>query len=61
MRLRLIPSRSELPTLLLYLSAAALYIGIGLITTDFLLSMPVALGYLLVVVWLLPALVRRLR
>jgi hypothetical protein len=65
MRLRLnladaIPRRSDLPTLLLYLSAAALYIAIGLITTDFLLSMPVALAYLLVVVWLVPALVRKL-
>jgi hypothetical protein len=66
MRLRLtsladaIPRRSDLPTLLLYLSAAGLYIAIGLITTDFLLSMPVALAYLLIVVWLVPALVRKL-
>jgi hypothetical protein len=57
----LLPRRSDLPTLLLYLFAAALYVGIGLITTDFLLSMPIALGYLLIVVWLVPALVRKLR
>jgi hypothetical protein len=56
-----IPRRSDLPTLQLYLSAAGLYIGIGLITTDFLLSMPIALAYLLIVVWLVPALVRKLR
>jgi hypothetical protein len=48
-------------TLLLYLVAAALYIGIGVAYPDFLLASLVALGYLLLVVWLVPALYRKLR
>lgn len=55
------PRRNQLPTLALYLGAAALYIGIGLITQDFLFSVVVAIGYLLIVAWLVPAVVRRLR
>jgi hypothetical protein len=46
--------------LALYLVAAAVYIGIGIYNTNFLLSWPVAAGYLLVVAWLLPAAIRRL-
>lgn len=64
MRVRLaalIPEREHLPTLALYAGAGAVYVVIGLITQDFLLSMPIAIGYLLIVVWLLPGLVRRLR
>ena len=67
MRLRLkrlgtlLPQRKDLPTLLLYLVAAGLYIGIGLINDNFLLSMPVGAAFLLIVVWLVPALVRRFR
>ena len=47
--------------LALYLVAAAVYIGIGLYNTNFLLSWPVAAAYLLVVAWLIPAAIRRLR
>jgi hypothetical protein len=46
-------------TLVLYLVAAAIYIAIGVAYVDFLLASVVALGYLLAVVWILPALVRR--
>jgi hypothetical protein len=48
-------------TLLVYLAAAAVYIGIGLYDVDFLYSWPVAAAYLLVAAWLIPAGVRRLR
>jgi hypothetical protein len=43
-----------------YVAAAALYITLGVFFTDFLLSYFVALAYLLLVVWLVPAGVRRL-
>lgn len=56
-----LPGRDQLGTLALYLGAAALYIGIGLITQDFLFSVVVAIGYLLIVAWLVPLAVRRLR
>jgi hypothetical protein len=42
-----------------YAAAAAVYIAIGTLATDFLLSVFVATAYLLVVMWLVPALVRR--
>jgi hypothetical protein len=51
------PARREL---LLYLFAAAPYIGIGLYNVNFLLAWPVAAVYLLVVAWLVPAAIRRL-
>ena len=47
-------------TLLGYGGAAAIYIAIGVITTDFLLSVFVAAAYLLFAVWLVPLIVRRL-
>ena len=56
-----LPRRDQLPTLALYLAAGALYVGIGLITQDFLFSVVVAIGYLLIVAWLVPLAVRRLR
>jgi hypothetical protein len=43
-----------------YCLAAALYIAIGVAYVDFLLSFWVGLGYLLLVAWLVPAVVRRL-
>ncbi len=43
-----------------YLLAAAVYVGIGLYAVDFLLSFWVAVAYVLVAVWLVPTLVRRL-
>lgn len=54
------PSRRDLVVFGGYLAAAGVYIGIGLYTLDFLLSFWVALAYVLVVAWLLPAAVRRL-
>ena len=62
MRLRrLVPQRSDLRVLLGYIVAAALYVLIGVLVTDFLLSVFVGIAYLLVVAWLVPAGVRRLR
>ena len=54
-----LPGRSDLPTLLVYLGAGALYIVIGVLQTDFLLSWYVGAAYLIVVVWLVTPLVRR--
>ena len=53
--------RPNRTTLAVYLVAAAVYIGIGLSNTNFLLSWPVAAVYLLVTAWLVPAAIRRLR
>lgn len=43
-----------------YCLAGAVYVGVGVAVPDFLLSFWVALAYLLVVTWLVPALFRRL-
>lgn len=59
MRLRLAGPGGR--TLALYLSAAMVYIVIGIFVTDFLLSVVVAAGYLLLATWLIPAGLRRLR
>ena len=48
-------------TLALYVAAGVVYVGVGVAYTNFLLASIVALGYLLLAVWLLPLLVRRLR
>ena len=64
MRLRLLgflPGREELPALLLYLGAGALYVGIGVAWPDFLLAWYTAAVYLVVVVVAVPAIVRRMR
>ena len=53
-------TRGQLTELGIYLAAAAVYIGVGLYNTSFLLSWPVAAAYLLIVAWLIPAAVRRL-
>jgi hypothetical protein len=55
------PSRRQLATLLVYAAASVVYIAIGLTTTDFLLAVWVAIAYLVVAVWLIPAGIRRLR
>lgn len=47
-------------TLLLYAAAFAVYVGLGIAVPEFMLSWIVGVGYLLVAVWLVPALVRRL-
>ena len=44
-----------------YCAAAAVYIVIGVAYNDFLLSVIVGMGYLLLAVWLVPAAFRRLR
>jgi hypothetical protein len=54
------PDRRQLVTLLGYAGAAAIYIAIGVITTDFLLSVFVAAAFLLLAVWLVPLIVRRI-
>ena len=54
------PSRRQLTVAAGYALAGAVYIAIGVVYTDFLLSFFVALGYLLIVAWLVPAAVRRL-
>lgn len=63
MRLRLKfdrPSRRDLIVFGGYCAAAALYIAIGANFVDFLFSFWVGLGYLLIVAWFVPRLVRRL-
>jgi hypothetical protein len=55
------PTRRDLTVFGGYLLAAGVYIGIGLYTVDFLLSFWVALAYLVVAVWLVPAVIRKLR
>jgi hypothetical protein len=42
-----------------YACASALYVAIGMVTIDFILSVLVAAAYLLAVAWLVPTLVRR--
>jgi hypothetical protein len=56
-----VPSRSDLVVFTGYCAAAAVYIVIGVAYNDFLLSVVVGMGYLLLAVWLVPAAVRRLR
>jgi hypothetical protein len=48
-------------TAALYVAAGVVWITIGVFVPDFMLSWPVTIVYLLVVAWLLPTLVRRLR
>jgi hypothetical protein len=54
-----LPSRRQLATFGGYLVAAAVYVGIGLYEVDFLLSYWVAVAYVLLVGWLVPAAVKR--
>ena len=61
MRLRrLMPRRADLRVLVGYTAAAAVYVLIGVLVTDFLLSVFVGIAYLLIVAWLVPAAVRRM-
>jgi hypothetical protein len=48
-------------TLVAYLAAAAVYVALGVALPELLLSWIVAVVYLLVAMWLLPALARRVR
>ena len=56
-----LPSRSQLAVAGGYAVAAALYVLIGVLYIDFLFSVFVAMAYLLIVAWLVPAGVRRYR
>ena len=47
-------------TLVIYGIAALVYIGISVAFTDFMFSLVVAIVYLLVAVWLVPAGIRKL-
>ena len=51
----------RLQTLVLYSIAAVVYITIGVFFIDFMFSIIVAIGYLLLAVWIVPAGLRRLR
>ncbi len=53
--------RPDARPLAAYLLAAAVYIALGVIFPELLLSWIVGVAYLLVAVWLVPALVRRVR
>jgi hypothetical protein len=55
-----LPSRRQLAVAGGYAAAAALYILIGVLVVDFLLSVLVAIAFLLIVAWLVPLGVRRL-
>jgi hypothetical protein len=48
-------------TLAAYLLAAAVYVALGVVLPELLLSWIVAVAYLLVAIWLVPALARRVR
>jgi hypothetical protein len=54
------PSQRQLVVAGGYAAAGVLYVLIGVTYVDFLFSFFVALAYLLVVAWLVPAAVRRL-
>lgn len=54
-------TRGEAQTLAVWAAAAALYTVVGVFFTDFMLSVFACMGYLLIVVWLLPAGIERLR
>jgi hypothetical protein len=56
-----VPRRSDLRVFGGYCLCAAVYVGIGVAVTDFLLSFWVGVGYVLVAAWLVPVVVRRFR
>ena len=56
-----LPSKPQLATTLRYAAAGVVYVAVGVTFEDFLLSVFVAMAYLLAVIWLVPALVRRTR
>lgn len=47
--------------LVLYLGAAAAYVVLGVFVPEVLISWPGGAGFLLLAVWILPSLARRLR
>jgi hypothetical protein len=58
--MRLRPAERRLTTLLVYLSAAVVYIVVGVFFVDFMLSVVIAVAYLFVAAWLVPSAIRRL-
>jgi hypothetical protein len=54
-----VPTRRDLRVFAGYCLAALVYIAIGVAVTDFLLSVVVAMAYIVVAAWLVPMLVRR--
>ncbi|MDQ3889680.1 MAG: hypothetical protein M3312_03900 [Actinomycetota bacterium] len=44
-----------------YVAAAAVYVALGVFVPQLLLSWPVAVAFLLVAVWVVPELVKRVR
>jgi hypothetical protein len=54
------PSKRQLAVAAGYVAASAVYVAVGVWYTDFLLSVFVALAYLLLVAWLVPVCVRRI-
>ena len=59
--LRTLVARSRMDHWWPYAGAAVTYVVIGVVNTRFLLSWVVGFAYLLIWVWAIPALVRRLR
>lgn len=55
------PRRPDLRVFAGYSLASAVYIAIGLATTDFLYSFWAAVAYVVIAVWAVPMLVRRAR
>jgi hypothetical protein len=53
--------RDSASTLVVWGTAVVVYITIGVFFVDLMLSVFVAMGYLLIVAWLVPAAIRRLR
>ena len=53
--------REGVGTLLVYLAAGVVYVVTGVLFVEFMLSSVIAIAYLLLAVWLVPATVRRLR
>jgi hypothetical protein len=55
-----VPTRSDLRVFAGYCAAAAVYIVIGVVYDNFLLSVVVGMAYLVVAAWLVPRTIRRL-
>jgi hypothetical protein len=56
-----LPNKRDLRAFLVYVAAGVLYIAIGVAYTPFLFAWVTAGAFLLVVLWVVPAIVRRLR
>jgi hypothetical protein len=56
-----VPSRADLRVFAGYGLAAVVYIVIGVVYDDFLLSVVVGMAYLVVAAWLVPRTIRRMR